>query len=263
MTDYQHFDSSGVDIAYIDTGTSSDVTTAKPLPILLIHGFASNVAMNWIAPGWVKLLSENGYRVVAFDNRGHGQSAKLYDLGQYGAPVMAEDACRLLDHLGITQAHVIGYSMGARISAFLALAHPDHVGRIVFGGLGINMVRGMAGTGPIAHALEAPTIEDVTNPTARTFRAFAEQTKSDLKALAACIRSARARLSAEDLAKITSPVLVAVGENDVIGGSPEALANIIPGANAFVIPNRDHMKAVGDKAFKAEVVRFLAFQDAP
>ena len=114
---------------------------------------------------------------------------------------MAEDARRLLDHLGIARANVIGYSMGARIAAFLALTHPDRVMRLVFGGLGINMVRGMAGTGPIAHALEAQSIDDVTNPAARTFRAFAEQTKSDLKALAACIRSSRAPITAERLAR--------------------------------------------------------------
>lgn len=258
MTQLQHFDSDGVDIAFIDTGLPANAATAQPLPILLIHGFASNVAMNWISPGWVKVLTDAGYRVIAFDNRGHGHSAKLYGVEHYGAPLMAEDARRLLDHLGIRQAHVMGYSMGARISAFLALAHPDRVSLIVFGGLGINMVRGMAGTGPIAHALEAESISDVTNPTARTFRAFAEQTKSDLKALAACIRSARAKLSADDLAKIKSPVLVAVGEEDVIGGSPEALAQLIPGAHAFIIANRDHMKAVGDKAFKAEVLRFLS-----
>ena len=101
---------------------------------------------------------------------------------------MAEDARRLLDHEGIARADVMGYSMGARIAAFLMLRHPERVRSAIFGGLGINMVRGMAGTGPIAHALEAPSIEHVTNPTARTFRAFAEQTHSDLKALAACIR---------------------------------------------------------------------------
>jgi pimeloyl-ACP methyl ester carboxylesterase len=263
MPEYHHFDSDGVDIAYTDTGSEAAAPFANTSPVLLIHGFASSVAMNWTAPGWIKLLSESGYRVIAYDNRGHGQSAKLYELDQYGAPLMAEDARRLLDHLGIPKAHVIGYSMGARIAAFLTLAHPDRVSSIVFGGLGINMVRGMAGTGPIAHALEAPSLEDVTNPTARTFRAFAEQTKSDLKALAACIRSARARLAADDLAKIKCPVLVAVGENDVIGGSPEALAQIIPRAKAFVIPNRDHMKAVGDKAFKAEVLRFLATENVP
>ena len=178
--------------------------------------------------------------MIAIDNRGHGQSAKLYDLAAYGAPLMAEDARRLLDHLGVARADVLGYSMGSRIAAFLAIAHPERVGKIVFGGLGVNMVRGMAGTGPIAHALEAASIDDVTNPTARTFRAFAEQTKSELKALAACIRSARAPITADMIAKIARPVLVAVGERDVIGGSAEGLAKLMPKAQAFVIGPRTH-----------------------
>ena len=110
---------------------------------------------------------------------------------------MAEDARRLLDHLGIARADVMGYSMGARITAFLALQHPDRVRSAIFAGLGGNMVRPMAGTGPIAHALEAESIDDVTNPTARTFRAFAEKTGGDLKALAACIRGARDPISRE------------------------------------------------------------------
>lgn len=248
----KHFDSDGVDIAYLDTGGG-----AGKLPVLLIHGFASNVETNWIKTGWIDFLKSAGFRVIALDNRGHGQSQKLYQLTDYGAPLMAEDARRLLDHLGIARAHVIGYSMGARIAAFLALAHPDRVGRLVFGGLGINMVRGMAGTGPIARALEADSIEEVTNPTARTFRAFAEQTKSDLRALAACIRSARAPITAEMAAAIASPVLVAVGEADVIGGSAEELANLIPGARSMTIAGRDHNRAVGDKTFKAEVLSFL------
>ena len=247
-----HFDSDGVDIAFLDTGGGPD-----KLPVLLIHGFASNVQTNWTNTGWVEFLAKAGYRVVAFDNRGHGESQKLYQLTDYGAPLMAEDGRRLLDHLGIARAHVIGYSMGARIAAFLALTHPDRVGRLVFGGLGFSMVRGMAGTGPIARSLEAESIDDVTNPTARTFRAFAEQTKSDLKALAACIRSSRAPITAEMVATIQPPVLVAVGENDVIGGSAEALAKLIPGARAYTIPGRDHNRAVGDRSFKAEVLQFL------
>ncbi len=119
------------------------------------------------------------------------------------------------------------------------------------------MVRGMAGTGPIASALEAATLEDVANPTARTFRAFAEQTGSDLKALAACIRSSRAPITREALAQVACPVLVAVGERDVIGGAAGALADLMPDASAFTIPNRDHMKAVGDRAFKMRVLEFL------
>jgi pimeloyl-ACP methyl ester carboxylesterase len=243
------FDSAGVEIAYRDEGVGD--------PVLLIHGFASNVVVNWVDPGWVRFLTGHGFRVVAYDNRGHGRSAKLYRPEDYGAPVMAEDARRLLDHLGLERADVMGYSMGARIAAFLALAHPARVRSAVFGGLGINMVRGMAGTGPIAHALEAASIEQVTNPTARTFRAFAEQTGSDLRALAACIRSARDRLGPGDVARLRCPVLVAVGSEDVVGGPARPLADLIPGAQALEIPGRDHMKSVGDRAYKEGVLAFL------
>jgi len=248
------FNSGGVRIAYID---AAPTTQDRGEPILLIHGFASNHAVNWLNTLWVKTLTHDGRRVIALDNRGHGQSQKLYRLEDYGAPLMAEDARALLDHLGIARADVMGYSMGARITAFLALAHPERVRSAIFAGLGGNMVRPMAGTGPIAAALEAPTIDDVTNPTARTFRAFAEQTKSDLKALAACIRSAREPITAEALGRLRCPVLVAVGEQDVIGGSATDLAALIPGAEALVITGRDHMRAVGDRVYKEGVLDFL------
>ena len=154
----------------------------------------------------------------------------------------------------------MGYSMGARIAAFLALAHPARVRSLVFGGLGANMVRPMAGTGPIAKALEAPSMEDVTNATARTFRAFAEATNSDLLALAACIRSSREPITAAALATLRCPILVAVGTDDVIGGSAEGLAALVPGAEALPIAGRDHMKAVGDRNFKDGVLAFLRRQ---
>lgn len=244
------FDSEGVEIAYLDEGAGE--------PVLLIHGFASNTQVNWVDTGWVRELTRAGHRVIAIDNRGHGRSAKLHDPAAYGAPIMAEDARRLLDHLAIARADVIGFSMGARIAAFLALKHPERVRSVVFGGLGINMVRGMAGTGPIANALEAPSIDDVTNATARTFRAFAEQTKSDLKALAACIRSSRDPITAEALGTLQMPVLVAVGTRDVVGGSARELAALIPGAQALEIPDRDHMRSVGDRVHKDGVLAFLA-----
>lgn len=250
----QTFNSGGVSIAYFDLPASR----VDAEPVLLIHGFASNSKVNWVDTGWVTELAGAGYRVIGIDNRGHGQSEKLYGIEDYGAPLMAEDALHLLDHLAIPRAHVIGYSMGARIAAFLALAHPERVASLVFGGLGINMVRGMAGTGPIAHALEAPSVNEVKNQAARTFRVFAEQTKSDLKALAACIRSARAPITAEAVATLAPPVLVAVGEHDVVGGPAAELAALIPGAQAFTISDREHMKAVGDRTFKAAVREFLA-----
>jgi pimeloyl-ACP methyl ester carboxylesterase len=246
----QAFDSDGVCIHFIDEGDGD--------PVLLVHGFASSVRYNWLDPGWVSLLRRNGYRVIAYDNRGHGESEKLYEPHAYQPSAMMEDARRLLDHLGIARTDVMGYSMGARLTAFLALAHPQRVRSAIFGGLGGNMIRPMAGTGPIAHALEAGSIDEVVNPTARTFRAFAEKTGSDLAALAACIRGSREPISREMVAKIACPVLVATGTEDVIGGGAEELAEFIPGAQALPIPRRDHMLAVGDRVYKEGVLAFLA-----
>jgi pimeloyl-ACP methyl ester carboxylesterase len=244
------FDSGGVRIAYLDEGEGG--------AILLIHGFASNVQVNWVNTGWVAALRRAGFRVIAIDNRGHGQSEKLYDTAAYGGPVMAEDARRLLDHLGIGQADVMGYSMGARIAAFLVLAHPSRVRSVIFAGLGINMVHGVGAPGPIAAALEAPSAADVKNDAARSFRVFAEQTGGDRQALAACIRSSRDKIAPEQLGGITRPVLVAVGTDDVIAGSGPQLAALIPGAEILDIAGRDHMKAVGDRVYKQGVLDFLA-----
>jgi len=243
------FHSGGVRLAFIDEGAGD--------PVLLIHGFASRIESNWIEPGWVSLLTRSGLRVIALDNRGHGKSEKLYDPALYSMHLMMEDARRLLDRLRVQRADVMGYSMGARIALFLAITHPERVRSVVFGGLGGNMVRPMAGTGPIAHALEARSIDEVTNPTARTFRAFAEKTGSDLRALAACIRGAREPITRAMVASLKCPVLVATGTEDVIGGSAAELAALIPGAEALPIPRRDHMLAVGDRVYKEGLLDFL------
>jgi pimeloyl-ACP methyl ester carboxylesterase len=109
----QSFNSEGVELAYVEEGEGD--------PILLIHGFASNIAANWRDAGWIRTLTEAGRRVIALDNRGHGHSEKLYDPSLYGAPAMAEDARRLLDHLGIARADVMGYSMGPASPRFCCL----------------------------------------------------------------------------------------------------------------------------------------------
>jgi pimeloyl-ACP methyl ester carboxylesterase len=241
--------SDGVEIAYRDEGEGD--------PVLLIHGFASNATVNWADPGWLRHLSKAGFRAIAIDNRGHGSSQKLYRADDYGARLMAEDARRLLDHLAIPRADVMGYSMGARITVLLALIHPAQVRSAILGGLGINIVRPMAGTEAIAAALEAASVEQVHDPVARTFRAFADQTGSDRLALAACIRAARDPVPPEALARIACPVLVAVGTDDAVAGSARELAALIPGARALDITGRDHMKAVGDRVYKEGVLAFL------
>lgn len=248
------FNSDGVEITYHDDG-------AGP-PILLLHGFASSAKTNWIDPGWVSFLVKEGFRVISYDARGHGASGKPHPPEDYAQPHMPEDARRLLDHLGLASAHVMGYSMGARMTAFLSLRHPGRVRSAIFGGLGINMVKGLGGTQEIASGLEAATAAEIADPVARTFRAFAEQTGGDLKALAACMRSARAELTAQMVGQIRCPVLVVVGTADSIGGSARELADLIPGAQAVAIERRDHMRTVGDRAYKEAVLAFLKAQES-
>lgn len=248
------FDSDGVAIAFIDVpaeGGSGD-------PVLLIHGFASNHAVNWVNTLWVRTLTQAGYRVVALDNRGHGESQKLYDPDAYGSDLMAQDARRLLDHLGIARADVMGYSMGARIGATLALDEPRRVRSLLLGGLGLHLVEGKGLPSGISEALEAPPGTPAPNPTAVAFRTFAEQTRSDLRALAACMRGSRQTLSRAEVAQIEVPTLVTVGSLDTVAGSGPALAVLMPNATALDLPNRDHSTAVGDKGHRQGVLAFLA-----
>jgi len=249
----QFFDHEGFELAFLDREPQQGAGD----PVLLIHGFASSHIVNWVSPGWVKTLTEAGYRAIAFDHRGHGLSTKSYDPADYTPEKMAGDAAALLDHLGIERAHVMGYSMGARVSAFLALAEPVKVATLVFGGLGYGMVDGVGDWDPIAEALLAPDPGQIVHQRAKMFRAFADQTKSDRKALAACIETSRTLLNEAELGRIMQPTLVAVGTKDDIGGSAEKLAAIMPNAEAFDIEGRDHMLAVGDRTFKARVLEFL------
>jgi non-heme chloroperoxidase len=227
---FSSFIHDGLKLAFFDEGDPDGA------PVLLIHGFASTANVNWVHPGWLKTLGDAGYRVIAIDNRGHGASDKPRDAEAYRPWVMAEDAVALLNHLGIPEANVMGYSMGARI----------------------GMTDGVGDWDPIADALLAPSLDVVTHARGRMFRAFAEQTRSDRTALAACIRGSRDLISREDMAKIEAPTLIGVGTKDDIAGSPQALADLMPHARALDIPNRDHMLAVGDRVFKKAVLEFYA-----
>jgi pimeloyl-ACP methyl ester carboxylesterase len=248
------FQSGGVRIAYVD----SPPDEGSGEPILLIHGFASNHAVNWVNTQWFKTLNRAGYRVVALDNRGHGESEKPYEPEAYHSYVMAEDSRRLLDHLGIERADVMGYSMGARITAHLALGAPERMRSMLLGGLGLHLVDGVGLPLAIADALEAPSLDALTDPMQRMFRAFADQTRSDRRALAACIRGSRQILSPEEVGTITLPTLISVGTDDAVSGPAEGLARLMPHARVLDIPGRDHNLAVGDRVHKQGVLDFLA-----
>ncbi len=249
----EYFSHEGFELAFLDRRSNGDDE-----PVLLIHGFASTHRVNWVSPGWMKTLGEAEYRAIAFDNRGHGASSKSYDPGDYTPEKMAGDAAGLLDHLGIGRAHVFGYSMGARVAAFLALASPEKVATLVFGGLGIGMVEGVGEWDPIADALMADDPASITHSRGKMFRAFADQNRSDRKALAACIATSRTLLTEEQIGRITQPTLIGVGTKDDIAGSPAALAGLMPNAESFNIEDRDHMLAVGDRTFKQRVLAFFA-----
>jgi pimeloyl-ACP methyl ester carboxylesterase len=244
------FHNGAVEIAYLDEGEGD--------PILLVHGFASTKNVNWVYPTWVSELKKNGRRVIAFDNRGHGDSAKLYDKSAYEIATMAGDITALMDHLNIERADVMGYSLGSRMAAVLARSEPRRLRSAIFGGIGIGLIEGGGPGENVVKALEADSIDEVTDPVGRTFRAFADQTRSDRRALAACLRGSRRLMTRDEAAEIAVPVLIAVGTSDEIAGSAEALGKIIPGSQVLNIPNRDHMRAVGDKVYKAGVLDFLS-----
>jgi pimeloyl-ACP methyl ester carboxylesterase len=247
MPSFLHGD---VEIAYLDEGEGD--------PVVLVHGFASSKNVNWVYPTWVSELRKNQFRVIAFDNRGHGDSSKLYDPEDYHVGTMTSDITALMDHLGIDRADVMGYSLGARMTAVLAQTKPQRVRSAIFGGLGMGLIKGGGPGENVAKALEAPSLDDVTDPVGRTFRAFADQTRSDHRALAACLRGSRRLMTEAEAASIPVPTMIAVGTADEIAGSAQALAKIIPGAEVLDIPNRDHMRAVGDKVYKEGVLDFLS-----
>ncbi|AQX21328.1 Pimeloyl-ACP methyl ester carboxylesterase [Bartonella sp. CDC_skunk] len=244
------FEHDGLRFAYCEEGQGA--------PILLIHGFGSSARINWYATGWFRTLIAAGYRVIAFDNRGHGDSDKIYDPLFYTPQAMASDAVKLLQHLELSKAHVMGYSMGARISAFMALLYPTYVHSVILGGLGIGMVTGAGDWEPVAQALLEKDVSAITDPRGLMFRKFAEQTKSDRRALAACIMTSKQELTEHEIYKIKQPALVAVGSLDEISGEAEPLVALLPHGEALQIPGRDHMLAVGDKVYKKGVIDFLA-----
>ena len=250
----QIFHSDGVALAYLDLAPQG-VDLGEP--ILLIHGFASSHRVNWVGPSWTTTLTRAGRRTILFDNRGHGLSEKLYGDDAYATPRMARDAANLLDHLGVERADVMGYSMGARIAAFLTHEQPERVRALILGGLGAHLVEGVGLPLGIAEAMEAPSLDALTDPMQRMFRAFADQSGGDLRALAACIRGSRQTLTAAEIGEIAAPTLVAVGTADAVAGDAHALAALFPNGAVLDIPGRDHNRAVGDRVYKDGVLAFL------
>jgi pimeloyl-ACP methyl ester carboxylesterase len=245
-------DVDGVRISYLVEGGGP--------PVVLVHGFASSLHGNWRAPGIIDALVACGRHVVALDCRGHGRSDKPHDPQAYDGTKMADDVTALMDHLGIAQADLVGYSMGGFISASLLVRRPERLRSVTLAGVGDALVAGGLNrerSQAIADALEAEDAGAAGDPTARAFRVFAEQSGNDLQALAAIQRSFRGGFDPAKLTETDRPVMVLIGEGDTLAGPADALAAAIPGAKLVKVPG-DHLTAVGAPAFKSAILDFLA-----
>ena len=228
-------------------------------PLVLVHGFASNRGMNWRAPGWYQTLLQAERQVIAIDVRGHGESSKPHDRMLYDEGLLAGDIVRLLDHLGIERADVMGYSMGGFITMCLLHDASTRVRRAIVAGVGENYYgRGSLETDAIARGLRAASANDVVGTVPRNFRLFAEQGRNDLEALALCMTRERRSFQRDEMMHVETPLLFVLGALDTVTGPVGELAEVVSNARLVMVANRDHMTTVGDKVYKAAVLDFLA-----
>jgi len=250
------FDSNGVKIRY--------VTEGKGEAVVLIHGWMSDVTM-WGA----KLKPLDGFELIALDCRGHGKSDKPRDRDKYGAE-MAADVVRLLDHLKIKKAHLIGYSMGAFIAGKVAATHPERVLSVVYGGQAPLLI-GEAGAKEIdvfAKAVDEGkglasylmfVRPELTQQTAEAFAKILYDGK-DVKAWAMAGQSFKGlEVKAEDLKKCKVPTLFIYGskEADSTKTRVAALLKVLAGSELKVVDGADHVTTLPNPVFGERLVEFL------
>ncbi len=258
----QFFDSNGVKIRYTVEG--------KGEPVLLIHGFTANIEFQWVVPGVLKALAKD-YQVIALDNRGHGKSGKPHDPKQYGTE-MVEDAVRLLVHLKIQKAHVVGYSMGAMLTCKLVTSHPDRLLSATLGGAaGIREGADTSFFDTLAQSLDegkglAPLIVALTpagrpKPTEEQLKFMNQMltATNDTKALAAVVRSWKGlTVSDEKLKANQVPTLSLIGEVDPLKRGVDELRERMSHLHVVVIDRADHMNAFAHPEFIKSLKEFLA-----
>ncbi|MGZ6037395.1 MAG: alpha/beta fold hydrolase [Phenylobacterium sp.] len=249
------FTSDGVQIAYDDISPPGGAQRT----IVLIHGFASNRNEGWKRTGWYTAFERRGFRVIALDQRGHGESQKLHDPQAYERERLAADVLSLMDHVGVDRANVFGYSMGTRTALELAVAQPDRVDHLILGGVGGKFLeaRDPEAGERLAQAMLADDPESITEPMLRSFRQFADEQGEDRQALAAVTRVRNMPFNHDALRELPVPVLVVAGVGDEGAGDPEALARIFPHGHAVTIPGCDHFSAIPHALTKAAVFDFL------
>jgi pimeloyl-ACP methyl ester carboxylesterase len=262
------FDSGGVKIRYVVQGRENGE------PVLLIHGFLADVEKQWTPV--IKALVKD-YKVIAFDCRGHGDSDKPHDPKKYGLE-MVKDAVRLLDHLKIPKAHVVGYSMGGNIALQVAVRYPERVRTLTLGGAGLpaasrqQLLEALAesleqgkGIGPLIVALTPKGLPKPTEAQLNLLNGVILARK-DTKALAALVRSAiddkDLNLPPERVKGITVPVLALIGEVDPLRDDVDDLKKCLPAVKVVVIDKADHITAFSRPEFVDALKEFLDAQRA-
>jgi len=256
------FDSEGAKIRYTIEGQGE--------PVLLIHGFLLNLESNWAIPGTIKELSSN-FQVIAIDNRGHGKSGKPHDPKAYGIQ-MVEDSIRLLDHLKIKKAHIVGYSMGARITVALLGFHPERFRTAEIGGFGwtppgdeslkrletevaesLEQGRGLE---PLIRSLTPAGMIVMPEQIAAANKVFLAP--NDPLALAAVMRGSVPSPTEAELTRARKiPVLALIGELDPRKSGVDRLNGVLPGIKTVVIPKATHMSAFSSPEFIKNLKAFL------
>jgi pimeloyl-ACP methyl ester carboxylesterase len=252
----ESFDSNGVQIHYVDKG--------RGLPVVLIHGFTGSYARHWEAPGVIDALEKAGYRVIAMDCRGHGQSGKPHDAGQYGLE-MVRDVVRLLDHLKIARAHIVGYSMGGSIANQLLVKHPDRLLTVTLLGAGwagedltVTNAQMLALADSFARRDASYLIRGVTaggtnGPTDAEVAALGAAlfARNDADALAAVARGFLPLYDVprDSLRSAQVPVLALIGELDSMNmEAVKRMKAVVPAVEVIELPGATHASSVRPSA---------------
>jgi pimeloyl-ACP methyl ester carboxylesterase len=225
--------------------------------VLLLHGFGADHVLNWGRSGVIDALVNGGRSVIATDARGHGASEKPHDPDRYAGDAMVRDARAVLDHLGVEQVDVVGYSMGSMVAARLVPDEP-RTRSLVLGGVGATVMPPRSGgraPEAIAAALLADDPASIESVAGKAFRDFAVLTGADRQSLAALSRSTALRHSV-DFDAITVPTLVIAGTDDTLIRSPDALADRLPSARLRMVKG-DHLGAPYHRDFRQAIVEFL------
>lgn len=224
-------------------------------PLVLIHGYFSNAFVNWIRYGHAERIAAEGFRVIMPDLRAHGESDKPHDPAAYPRDVLADDGFDLIQHLGLTDYDLAGYSLGGRTSVRM-LAKGARPRRAVLCGMGLDGILNTQGRGGYFRHVLTNLGSFPRGSSEWMTEAFLKTTGGDPEALLLILQTF-ADTSLADLAAIDFPVLVVTGEDDDDNGSGEALAEAIPGARFRSIPG-NHMSAVTKAELGEAIAGFLA-----